>query len=77
MFGRVKQYLGIEGVKVELELPEKVRKAQEQVEGKVRFISLNKQDVTEVKIKLVERYSRGRGEEQKIDEYNLGEIAME
>ncbi|MEM9885682.1 MAG: sporulation protein [Bacteroidota bacterium] len=77
MFGRVKRYLGIEGVKVEVEVPEKVRISQGQIEGKVRFLSMNEQSVTSVKVKLFERYSRGRGEEKKIDEYTLGEIEMQ
>ncbi|MEM0995063.1 MAG: sporulation protein [Bacteroidota bacterium] len=76
MFGRVKRYLGIEGVKVELELPQKARLSKRELKGKVRFLSMNQQSVTKVKIKLIERYSRGRGEEKKIDEYNLGEIIM-
>lgn len=76
MFGRVKNYLGIEGVKVELEIPEQAPLSLEQVSGKVRFISMNTQTVTEIKVKMTERYIRGRGKDRKIDEYELGTISM-
>lgn len=76
MFGRVKRYLGIEGVKVELDIPKEIPVYAEQVSGTVRFISMNTQKVTEVKVRMIEKYTRGRGASKKIDEYELGEIAM-
>jgi len=76
MFGRVKRYLGIEGVKVEIEVPEEVAAYKGEVEGKVSFISMNKQTVTLVRVKMIEKYTRGRGKDKKIDEYELGEIEM-
>ncbi|MEL6720199.1 MAG: sporulation protein [Bacteroidota bacterium] len=76
MFGRVKRYLGIEGVKVEVEVPEEVAAYKGEVEGKVSFISMNKQTVTQIKVKMIEKYTRGRGKDKKIDEYELGTIEM-
>lgn len=76
MFGKVKKWLGIEGVKIEILLPEEVRARDGAVEGKLRFQSMNTQTVTNVKVAIFEKYSRGRGTEKLIDEYKLGEIEL-
>lgn len=76
MFGKVKKWLGIEGVKLELELPESVNIASGVVSGKIHFYTMNPQVVTAVKIVMIERYSRGRRKEKLTDEYQLGEITL-
>jgi hypothetical protein len=77
MFGRVKKYFGIEGVKVELVIPEEIKERSGQIEGSVIFTSMNTQIVTQVRVKLIERYFRGRGKEKLVDEYQLGEIYLD
>jgi hypothetical protein len=72
MLGRVKTWLGIEGVKLELIIPEEITDQDRLIEGKIRFQSLNTQFVTQVKIAFIERFSRGRGDEKLVDEYELG-----
>ena len=72
MLGKVKKWLGIEGVKLELVLPEEVSADEREIHGSIRFQSLNPQTVTGIKIALIEKYSRGRGKEKLIDEYELG-----
>jgi hypothetical protein len=76
MFGKVKQWLGIEGVKVELETPETVSEKSGTINGKIRFQSMHSQTVTAVRIKLIERYSRGRGANKLVDEYTLAEMEL-
>lgn len=76
MFGKVKKWLGIEGVKVEIILPENTRLRDEVVLGSLRFRSMNTQVVTHIQVALFEKYSRGRGAEKLIDEYKLGEIEL-
>ena len=77
MFGKVKKWLGIEGVKVEILAPETVKASDGAIYGNLHFHSLNSQTVTSITMRVVERYSRGRGAEKLIDEYLLGEIHME
>ncbi|MEM8582935.1 MAG: hypothetical protein AAGF87_01635 [Bacteroidota bacterium] len=77
MLGKVKKWLGIEGVKLELVLPEVWDSDMGRLAGKLRFRSKNTSEVTAVHIVLVERYSRGRKEEQRIDEYQLGRLTLE
>ncbi len=74
MFGKVKKWLGIEGVKVEILLPEETRAHDCLIEGKLRFYSMSTQTVTSIRVAIFEKYSRGRGSEKLIDEYKLGEM---
>lgn len=76
MFGKVKKWLGIEGVKIELVLPPKTPKSLKKIDGKIRLYSMNPQEVTFIKVVLIERYQRGRKKEKLIDEYCLGEITL-
>jgi hypothetical protein len=77
MIGRVKKWLGIEGVKLEIVVAPEQRQKLQMVEGRIRFQSLNEQTVTGIRIALVEKYTRGRGKDKLIDEYELGEISID
>ena len=76
MIGKVKKWLGIEGTKLELILPEEWPANEKSLPGRIRFFSKNAQVVTSVKIVLIERYVRGRGKEKRTDEYLLGETTI-
>ena len=76
MFGKVKNWLGIEGVKIELIIPEEIYESAGSVTGKLRFYTKTDQTVNSIKIKLIERYSRGRKDNKLTDEYELGEINL-
>ena len=77
MIKKVKNWLGIEGVKVDLELPEAVKGEDGLLMGRVLFFTKTDQQVTGLRVKLVERYARGRGDSKKIDEYVLGQIELD
>ena len=76
MFGKVKRWLGIEGVKVELHIPAKVDGQDGQIEGKIRFYSMHDQSVEGIRVRLIEKYKRGRRGNKLVDEYTLGEISV-
>ncbi len=76
MFGKVKQWLGIEGVKVELHVPEKIEAKDSSVEGTIRFYSMHDQTVKSLRVRLIEKYKRGRRVNKLVDEYTLGEIEL-
>ncbi len=73
MLGRVKKWLGIEGVKVELQIPQLIRKNEGIIKGTVLFSSMNDQTVTSLHFKLIEKYIRGRRKSRQTDEYVLNE----
>ena len=77
MFGKVKRWLGIEGVKLELVIPEEISEKEKGVSGKIQFFSMNTQTVTSIEVKMIERYSRGRKSEKLTDEYVLGLIHLD
>ena len=77
MIGKVKKWLGIEGVKMELLFDEDTTNKKGIVSGLIRFTSMNAQVVSRIKVVLIERYSRGRGKEKLVDEYELGSLQLE
>ena len=72
MLGKVKQWLGIEGVKLELVLPPDFSPKMRSLSGRIRLTSKHPQTVTAIKVVMVEKYSRGKDEDQLVDEYELG-----
>jgi len=74
MIGKVKSFLGIESVKIELEIPESININDEILLGKVIFKSKTNQTVKSIKIKLIEKYKRGRRKNKLINEYIVGKI---
>lgn len=77
MIGKVKKWLGIEGVKVELQVPETFSSKDELIEGNLVFTSMNDQTVNGISLKLVEKYSRGRRKNKLVDEYKLGSLEID
>ena len=77
MCGKVKRWLGIEGVKLELILDEEIPAEVTEVVGKIRFYSMHDQTVQKVRVRMIEKYKRGRRKNKLVDEYHLGSIELE
>lgn len=75
MFGKIKKILGIESVKIELIIPESINKNALILQGEIKLTSLSDDNkIEKIHVKLTEKYARGRGNDQLINEYLLGEI---
>ncbi len=75
MFGKVKKLLGIEGVKLELITPEKVTADLGLITGIIKLTSLSDNNQIEgISVKMIEKYTRGRGNNKLINEYPMGEL---
>lgn len=75
MFGTVKKILGIEGVKLELVVADKISKDAGIVTGIMKLTSLSDNNQLEsITLRMVEKYSRGRGDSKLINEYPMGEL---
>jgi hypothetical protein len=72
MFQKVKRWLGIEGVKVEIEMPTYFKQTDKELFGRLKLMSLDNHLIEQIEYKLIERYKRGRGATKLIDEYILG-----
>ena len=77
MFGKVKRWLGIEGVKIEIETSDFFRLQSRSIEGHIRLVSMSDQTVYRIELALIEKYKRGRSQSKLIDEYTLGQIVLE
>ena len=53
MFGKVKHWLGIEGVKLKLLIPDEVKESDKELKGKIQFHSMNKQMITSISVKVM------------------------
>jgi hypothetical protein len=73
-FNKVKNKLGIGGVKVTLEVPGQVSKESKQIEGKVILTTKSEQEIVEVEIKLIEEFTTGRGDDKRTKDYTLGSV---
>lgn len=73
MFGKLKNILGIEGVKLTLVTPAAVSEQSGKINGKIQLDALSDQTISKIKLKLIEKYARGRKDNRLIDEYVLGE----
>ncbi len=76
MFGKLKNILGIEGVKLSIVAPAVVEKKYGLIKGKIQLESLSDQTISNIRLKLIEKYARGRKESRLIDEYVLGEVLL-
>lgn len=76
MLGKLKKVLGIEGVKVELIIDTPVDKKNRKISGELKFTTKTKGKVNGITIKLIEKYSRGRGKSKLVDEYTVAILEM-
>lgn len=76
MLGKVKQYFGIEGIKISLEIPDIIDRKSGVIEGNIVLQSKNTQTARAFEIRLIEKYSRGRRKSKLINEYELGKISL-
>ncbi len=74
IFNKIKNKLGIGGVKVELQIPGQVSKDSGLVEGKVILTTKSEQEIVETEIKFMEEFTTGRGDDKKTKEYELGVV---
>lgn len=77
MIKKVKDWLGIEGVNVQLEVDETFNLADKVLTGNYTITSQSEQYIDSVRLLLKERYTRGRRKSKLIDEYILGEKIIE
>ncbi len=75
-FSNVKNKLGIGGVKVELQVPGQVSKADTSMDGVVVLTTKSEQEVVTIKVKFLEEYTTGRGDDEKEKEFELGVVTI-
>lgn len=76
MFRKVKKWLGIDGVKIDVEVPEEIFLRERKISGWLIIESKQDSMIHKIRMRLIEKYSRGRGHSRLIDEYELGSIHL-
>ncbi|MCG8576791.1 MAG: sporulation protein, partial [Flavobacteriales bacterium] len=71
-FQKLKSKMGIGGVKIEIDTPGQISKEDGRVTGKFYLTTKSDQEIKEMKVALLERYTTGRGEDKKTKEFTLG-----
>src|SRR4030067_3278068 len=74
---KIKQGLGIGTVKLSLEVPLSISPESGQIAGHVVVEAQSDQRVTAMKIKLIEQFTSGRGDEKEEKEFVLGETSFD
>lgn len=77
MLKKIKEILGIEGVKLQLICPEEIERSADFVIGQIIITSKSAKTIEGLTIKLIEKYQRGRNESKLIDEYMLSSMDIE
>jgi len=77
MLGKLKRVLGIEGVKVQMDIKIPIDKKEQIISGNLKFTTKSESVVKSITVKLVEKYSRGRGKNKLVDEYTIAQLVID
>lgn len=77
MIKKIKDMLGIEGVKIAFDIDEHSASIPNEINGKLIFTSQSKKNVNKIIIKVIEKYKRGRSDAKLINDYLLGSLELE
>ncbi len=73
MLGKVKKWFGIEGLKIAVRTEDHYDRSEGTVHGMIVLKAKNDEEVEHIRIKLIEKYTRGRGKNKLIDEYIMAD----
>lgn len=76
MIKKLKDWLGIEGVKVQIDMDDKLEISEGKLSGIINIASKSEQYLQHFDIVLKEKYTRGRRKSKLIDEYIMGQKRM-
>lgn len=72
MIDSLKKVLGIEGLKMDISIEGKINKNAGKIVGVIKLSTLRDTQVSGITIKVMEKYKRGRGKNQLVNEYEMG-----
>lgn len=71
-FQKIKNKLGIGGVKIAIEMPAEISKEAGVVQGKFTLTTKSDQEIKTMKVSLIEKYTTGRGDDKVTKDFTLG-----
>ena len=72
LFSKVKSKLGIGGVKIQIDAPSQYSVDEGIVKGQFILTTKSDQEIKTMDVKLIERYTTGRGDDKSTKEFTLG-----
>ena len=75
MLNKLKKVLGIEGIKVFLDIPETLNKNDNILHGKITLSTMTDATVEQINFKMLEKYERGKKQDRRIDIYEIGNVS--
>lgn len=76
LFKKVTDFFGINGVKIELDVPPEISKKATTAEGSITLSAKSQQIVTSIRILLIEKRTSGKGRNKKEQRFELGKILL-
>jgi hypothetical protein len=76
MFSKLKQFVGMVGITVELDIPGNLAKDASALTGTVRVIAKQDQHITRVTANMKQTHTEGSGEKRVSNDYEIGEIII-
>lgn len=77
VFTKIKKKLGIEGIKMTLEVPDTISIKSGIMTGQLHLSSLSDGNkILNIEVQIIEKYTRGKGAQKLIDEYAMGKIKI-
>lgn len=77
MFGTIKKWMGIEGVRLRLHVLSAYPQTVETINGEVELYAKSNIIVSGIQLRLIETYTRGKAEEKRVNEYLMGTWNLE
>lgn len=77
LFQAIKNKLGIGGVKIAINAPKGYSKEEGQATGSFVLSSKSDQEIKSMEVKLIERYTTGRGDDKETKDLTMGAQKME
>lgn len=76
IFQKIKNKLGIGGVKVNLMVPPQIEKSTGSVSGKIALTTKSEQEILSINISMKKKVTTGSGDKKKTRSYDLGEMNL-
>jgi len=77
MFEKVKNWFGIEGVKIRFLLLKSYPKNVKTINGELEILSQSSQVIESLRFKFIETYHVGKGKQRKSEEFVLGTLELD
>ncbi len=73
MFSKLKQFVGMVGITVQLDIPSNLTGDSDTLTGVIRIIAKQDQHITKVAVNMKQTHTEGTGEKRVSNDYSIGE----